>query len=169
VMYPPCASYKEAFAQALDVPLQCPSGGVLTGLLDDTLITYSQAWVSSITSTTMGVSNHFVFNFSAVHPTATTPSPLALMDARFVANLSALTRLTGGTVTDLNAQITVDVATGFQADIFVAVNALNQLATVRLCTGTDATNTDPDAGPVIVRPLDFNATTNPKVWRRMDA
>lgn len=169
VMFPPCATYELAFEQALQVPLECPRGGVLTGLLGGTLVTYSQAWMDSIEVTTLGVTNHFSFNLSAVNPSVSIPSPLALMDPRYVANFSTITGLVGGTAADLDSLVTADVLPGFQMDLFVAIGALNQLATFRLFEGTDATNTDPDAGPVIVRPLDYDGTTNAKVWMRLDA
>lgn len=169
VTFPACASYEEAAMQALDVPVQCPRGGVLTGLHGTSQRVYAQAWVDAISAKNMGVTNHFTFSITAVNPTEATLSPLALMDARYVANLPAITGLTGGTASDLDGLITVDVAAGFQTDVFAAIGALNQKATFRLYAGTDATNTDPDAGPVIVRPVDYHASTNAKVWKRLDA
>ncbi|MFZ2279312.1 MAG: hypothetical protein WAW39_16080 [Prosthecobacter sp.] len=169
VTFPPCASFEEAFAQALDVPVQCPRGGVLTGILGTTQRSYSQAWVNTTHVDTIGVTNLFRFDVTAVNPTTATLSPLALMNINEVANLHAITGLVGGTATDLDSLITSDVLPGFQTDVFVAIGALNQLATFRLYEGTDATNTDPDAGPVIVRPVDYATTTNEKVWKRLDA
>ena len=169
VIFPPCASLEEAFEQALDIPVQCPRGGELVGLLGAKQRSYSQAWVSATHVEMIGLTNLFNFAISAVNPTTATLSPLALMDSRYVANLHAITGLTGGGATKLDGLVTVDVAAGFQVDVFVSIGALNQLATFRLYAGTDATNTDPDAGAVIVRPVDYATTTNEKVWKRLDA
>jgi len=169
VIFPPCASLEEAFEQALDIPVQCPRGGVLTGILGASQRTYSQAWVNTTHVETMGVTNLFNFSITAVNPSTATLSTLAQYDMRNIANLYAITGLTGGGTTKLDGYVTTDVLPGFQLQIFAAIGSLNQLATFRLYAGTDATNTDPDAGPVIVRPADFHASTNAKVWKRLDA
>lgn len=169
VTYPPCATLEEAFAQALDVPVQCPRGGELIGLLGATQRTYAQAWVEAAHVDTIGLTNVFNFSITAVNPTTVTLSPLAQMDSRYVGNLHTITGLTGGNATDLNSYPTTDVPLGFQVQVFVPINGLDQLATFRLIAGPDPTNTDPDVGPVVVRPADYNGSTNAKVWMRLDA
>lgn len=169
VTYPPCATLEEAFAQALDVPVQCPRGGELIGLLGTTQRSYAQAWVEAAHVDTIGLTNVFNFSITAVNPTTATLSPLALLDMRYIANLHAITGLTGGGATNLDGLVTLDVLPGFQTQVFVAIGGLDQLATFRLFEGTDATNTNPDSGPVIVRPVDYHESTNAKVWKRLDA
>lgn len=170
VKFPPCASLEAALLQSRSVPAACPKGGVLVEVHEGTQITYAQAWVTSIRVEREGVSNRFTFSLTATRPDITTPSYLALMNINEVANLYAITGLVGGTENvDLDWYPTVDVLPGFQMDIFVPIGGLDQLATFRLYAGTDATNTDPDAGPVIVRPADYNGSTNAKVWKRLDA
>lgn len=169
VCYPPCDSLEDAMMQSRTVPVTCPLGGVLVEEHAGVRVTYEQAWVTSIRVERMGVTNRFQFSLIGTRPDITTPSTLALMDPRSVANLHTVTGLVGGTETDLDFYTTTDVLPGFQTDIFVPIGGLDQLATFRLFEGTDATNTDPDAGPVIVRPVDYAGGTNEKVWKRLDA
>ncbi|MCF7785557.1 MAG: hypothetical protein K9N47_05510 [Prosthecobacter sp.] len=169
VCFPPCDSLEDAMMQSRTVPVTCPQGGVLVEEHAGVRVTYAQAWVTAIRVQRMGVTNRFEFSLMATRPDIATPSPLALMNINEVANLYAITGLTGGGATKLDGLVTADVLPGFQMDVFVSIGALNQLATFRLYEGTDATNTDPDSGPVIVRPADYATTTNEKVWKRLDA
>jgi|GEM_PF-2214338 len=169
VVYPPCATLEDALMQSRSVLAQCPKGGVLIEEHEGSRITYAQAWVTSIRNERLGVSNRFHYSLLAVSPDIATPSPLALMNINEVANLYSINGLVGGTETDLDSLVTTDVQVGFQADVFVSIGGLDQLATFRLFEGTDAINTDPDAGAVIVRPVDYDGSTNAKVWKRLDA
>lgn len=170
VCFPPCESLEAAMMESRTIPVTCPMGGVLVEEAEGVRVTYAQAWVTSVRVQRMGVTNRFEFSLMATRPDITIPSTLALMNINEVANLHAITGLVGGTETvDLDWYTTTDVLPGFQTDIFVPIGGLDQLATFRLYAGTDATNTDPDAGPVIVRPVDYATTTNEKVWKRLDA
>ena len=169
VTFPPCSSFAAAEMQALDIPAQCPRGGELKGVNGSLQRTYAQAWIDAVRPKNLGVRNEFTFSVTAVNPSTQTLSTLAQMDIRSVANLYAITGLTGGGATNLDGLVTADVLPGFQVQIFVPVSGLNQLAVFRLFSGTDATNTDPTAGPLIVRPVDYDAGTNAKVWKRLDA
>lgn len=168
VTFPPCASYELAAMQALDIPVQCPRGGVLKGLLGSSQRTYAQAWINGISAKNLGVTNQFTFSITAVNPTTATLSPLALMNAQYVANLSAITGLTGGTAADLDSLVTADVLPGFLAFITPSLGGFAQPKHMRLITdpdpGVTAGNDDPSAGTLIVMPLDYDETTNPKIW-----
>jgi hypothetical protein len=102
------------------------------------------------------------FNLPEDDPPAQIPP--AQMDARYVANLHTITGLTGGTATDLDGYTTTDVAAGFTAFILPTIGGVVQPKTFRLIAGTTAENTDPTAGLLVVRPDDYHASTNAKVW-----
>lgn len=165
VTFPPCTSLEEAAAQAQDIALQCPPGGVLTGQYGATLRTYSQAWIDSITSENIGLTNFFTFAISAINPTTATLSKLAQMNSQYIANMPAITGLTGGGSSKLDSYVTTDVAVGFTMLATPTIGGIAQAIHFRLTAGTDATQTDPTAGPLIVRPLDYDAGTNAKVWK----
>ncbi len=164
VIFPPCASLDAAFVQAQDIPVQCPNGGVLTGQLDAELRTYSQAWINDVRVEPLGVRNKFIFAISAINPTSTTLSLLAQMDSRYVANLSAITGLTGGGSTNIDALVTVDVPVGFVAFCSPVIRGIAQPKHFKLTAIATAQNLDPTAGALKVRPLDYDATTNIKFW-----
>lgn len=171
VFRPPPAADTDAAAEALALYFAgLPQQGDLVLLSGARERTFPGACVEAFTPPPRtGISNEFPVKFVAGSVTSRTLSPLAIMNINEVANLYAITGLTGGGDTNLDGLVTVDVSAGFQTDIFVPIGALNQLATFRLFAGTDATNTDPDAGPVVVRPADYDGTTNAKVWKRLDA
>lgn len=164
VAYPPCASIEEAFEEARTVLATCPRGGELTEQIGTTLITYADAKLDDIEVRRMGVTNFFTFRLTAVNPSTTALSPLAAMNANYVANLPLITTLTGGTSTALDGQVTTDVAVGFTALVLVTINGVAQPKHFRLIAGTTAENTDPTAGVLVVRPDDYHASTNAKVW-----
>lgn len=74
---------------------------------------------------------------------------------KFVQNQSALTGLVGGTSTDLDSIATADTAVG----VIAAVVILGVLSYYQLQAGTSA-----ESSPDIIRPDDFNASTNAKIW-----
>jgi hypothetical protein len=77
---------------------------------------------------------------------------------------SKLKALTGET--KLDGLTTADVAVGFTA--FLPALLISSIAVAKmfqLVTGTDAENADPTAGTLIIRPDDYNASTNAKVWK----
>jgi hypothetical protein len=166
VIMAPCASLAAAFEQARQLPAQCPKGGTLVELLGSTEITYASAWLDSIRVERMGVTNILTYQFTATDPAAATLSRLAQMDDRYLAVLKDIAGLTGGTSADLDSLTTTDVADGFTA--FLPRLLIGSVATPKhftLTTGTDAEQTDPTAGLLIVRPDDYHASTNAKVWK----
>ena len=92
------------------------------------------------------------------------PSPLAdysttvEVQNQFVQNRSSLTGLTGGGATNLDGIATVSATVGW----LVALDVSNVLSLYRLESGTDA-----ESSPDIIRPDDYAATTNEKIWRRL--
>lgn len=164
VTFPACDSLAAALLQARQIPATCPKGGTLTEQLGATLITYASAKVESIRAERRGVSNQFTFQLSATDPDTAALSPLAQMNSTYVANLSAITGLTGGGATKLDGYVTTDVPVGFTAVILPDVGGVIVSRTFRLIAGTTAENTDPSAGALVVRPDDYNASTNAKVW-----
>lgn len=76
--------------------------------------------------------------------------------------LPTVNRITGGTATDFDALVTT--ALSGSANYAYQFNdedaSPDTLRAYRLETGTDAENI-----PDIIRPLDYNASTNPKIWR----
>lgn len=169
VMFPANASLELALAQLHDFPAQCPRGGALAMVIGATQRSYSQAWINTIKGEQCGASNLFTFSISAVNPSTTTLSTLGLMDTRYTWNLAAVTGLTGGGINNLDGYTTTDVdATKQPAAVITAtIGAVVQTKTFRLVAGMDATNTDPLAGTLIVRPADYNASTNAKVWKEV--
>lgn len=167
VTFPACASLEAAYAQARSIPLSCPKGGVLTEQIGSTLTTFSDAWIEGeIGVERQGVRNVFTFNLTAVDPDTVTISTLAQLNMNYVVNLYAITGLAGGGSTNLDGYTTTDVSVGFTA--FLPALLISSVAVpkmMQLVTGTDAENTDPTAGVIIVRPDDYNASTNPKVWK----
>ena len=165
VTFPPCATEELAFYESLIVPTQCPAGGVLSCEFGSTVITYSQAWRESIDVVPLGLTNRFTFNFTAVNPDATR-SALALLNMNYVANLYTITGLTGGGSTNLDGKVTTDVTVGFTAflpNLLISSVAVPKM--MHLVSGTDAENADPSAGLLIIRPDDYHASTNAKVWK----
>ena len=72
-----------------------------------------------------------------------------------------ITGLDGGTVIDLNYLATVDLDTNYTVLTGVTIGLNAPGKTWALKDGADAN--DPAGG--VVRPLDFNASTNAKVWK----
>lgn len=164
VAFPPCASIAAALLEARQIPLTCPRGGELIEQHGATAITFSDARVTSIEVVRRGLSNQFTFALEAINPSSGELSTLALMDSRYVANLNSITGLTGGTATDLDGQTTTDVSVGFTCFITPTIGGLVVPKHMRLVAGTTAENADPLAGPLVIRPDDYHASTNAKVW-----
>ena len=94
---------------------------------------------------------------AAVSPTPTSSFYTKVeTNAKFVQNQSSLTGLTGGTATDLDSLTTSGIAVG----PIVAVVLSDVLSYYQLQTGTDA-----ESSPDIIRPDDYAASTNEKIWQ----
>jgi hypothetical protein len=77
-------------------------------------------------------------------------------DQRFIRNRYDLTGLTGGTSTDLDGIVTTTESVG----VIIATSISSALSFYQLTTGTDA-----ESSPNIIRPDDYAASTNEKVWK----
>lgn len=67
-----------------------------------------------------------------------------------------ITGLTGGTSTDLDGIDTVDIDVG----MFLLFRVATSVYPYELVAGTDA-----EASPTVIRPDDYDGTTNQKVWK----
>jgi len=98
-------------------------------------------------------------------PGSGTPTPIedyltsAQTYDRFVQNRSAITGLTGGGVLNLDGITTLTKGPGW----IVAVMISGGLKFYQLQAGTDA-----ESSPDVIRPDDYTATTNEKVWRLLN-
>lgn len=166
---PPAADYDEA-AEALTLYFaELPQQGDLVLLSGTRERTFPDACVEAFTPPPrIGLSNEFPLRFIAGAVTTRTRSPLGLMDTRYIANLPTITTLTGGTITSLDSQITVDVDAGFTAFIRPTLAGIAQPKMMQVITdpdpGVTVGNDDPAAGTLIVLPLDYDEATNAKIW-----
>lgn len=79
--------------------------------------------------------------------------------SEFPADISRdITGLTGSTAADLNGIPTVNLAVGSIVWFLIS----GALVCYRLRTGTDSTSS-----PTVIRPVDFQSVTNPKIWERL--
>lgn len=172
---PPFETFGAALVAGLTYFGNLPDEGPLVITEGADQVTFSSAVCveCKIIEEIVGLSHAVALRFICGQPTNATLSPLAQMDINAVCNLYKVTGLTGGGETNLDGWPTADVLPGFRADIFATIGGLKQDARFRLFASadlsSDATQTDPLAGPVIVRPADYHATTNPKAWVRIDA
>lgn len=167
VVHPPCASLAAAIAEAVNIPATCPKGGTLVEVYGATTITFAQAWLKNISVTRRGITNQFTYDLVATNPDSTL-SPLASMSINNVINRYAITGLSGGGATKLDGETTADLDVGYVLFITPTIGGLVIPKHFKLITdpdpGVTAENTDPDAGPLIVIPDDYNASTNAKIW-----
>jgi hypothetical protein len=167
VTFPACESLEAAYVQARTIPLSCPKGGVLTEQVGDVVTTFADSWIEgAIGVERLGVTNRFTFNLTAVDPNTFTPNSfLSTLNMNYTANLYFVTGLTGGDNTKLDGYATTDVLVGFAAFLpGLLIGGVPTAKMFQLITGTAAENADPAAGKLIIRPDDFDADTNPKVW-----
>jgi len=87
---------------------------------------------------------------------SSSPASISSLVSQYVQNRFSITRLTGGTLSDLDGLITTTMATG----TLVAVKAASGISFYQLEDGTD-----PEAVPVTIRPDDYAVSTNEKVWK----
>lgn len=86
------------------------------------------------------------------------------MNQKYVANLPAITGMTGGGASNLDGLTTLDVTPGLTVFVCVTVSGVTRGVHFRLTAATTAENTNPESGPLIIRPDDYNADSNAKVW-----
>lgn len=101
-----------------------------------------------------------IINPSAFDPHAI-PQPVFPTDSSFLTVRLDITGLTGGLISDLDSILTADLSTGRLYALGVSIGASVPGQLYVLKAGTDPAT----ASNTVVRPLDYNATTNPKIWR----
>ena len=171
IEFPACGTFEEALLESLMYFANLPDEGTLVITHGAESVTYSAAVCSrcSQLQAIEGLSNGVQLTFVCGEPVNATLSPLALLNMSYVANLHAIVGLTGGGATKLDGQVTADVSVGFTAFLplllisSVAVPKMMHLIT-DLDPGVTTENADPSAGLVIIKPDDYHATTNPKLW-----
>lgn len=91
------------------------------------------------------------------------PVPVFATDSSFLTVRLDITGLTGGLISDLDAIETTELSTGrlYALGVSVGVDVPNQQWVLQ--SGTDA------ASLTVVRPLDYDETTNPKIWKAYSA
>jgi hypothetical protein len=110
--------------------------------------------VSSIGAVTSTIPNDVIKGAEGV-PTAGTPAyPIA---AQVPIWLVSLTALTGGTAACLDSLVT---ATGLFTSRIVIISISGAAKIYQLVAGTDA-----ESSPTVIRPDDYNASTNAFVWK----
>ncbi|MBS0328212.1 MAG: hypothetical protein JSR30_00035 [Proteobacteria bacterium] len=89
------------------------------------------------------------------------PAVVAVTAQNVIQNQYSITGLTGGGATNLDGLLTANGATAAYAVVIVAFGSPLAASIWRLEPGVDA------AGPGVVRPVDFNSSTNPQVWKQI--
>lgn len=116
---------------------------------------------SSIGDITTTIKHDVLSGTEGTPTNAGDPSAYALITAT-TQYLPSLTGMTGGTATDLDSIATVSTAVG---GLYKLVDAATGYArTYELVAGTDA-----ESAPSVIRPDDYAATTNEKVYKLTDA
>ncbi len=118
----------------------------------------SGGWESSILPVSFLIYNDIIGGDEGTPTNADDPDEY-LLKASGYEWLPTVTSKTGGTSIDLDAIPTVDRPVGGVVAFKDEDAALNQVRLYRLETGTDA-----EDSPDYIRPDDFNASTNAKVW-----
>ena len=170
---PAVASFGLSLVSALMYFSNLPDEGTLVFAEGAQQVTFANAvcpkW--KIVDEIVGVSYAVALQFVLGQPTNATLSLLAQMDSRYLANLSAITGLTGGGASNLDSQITADVAVGFRAFLTPTIAGIAQPKVMGLITdpdpGVTVTNEDPAAGTLIILPADYDAATNAKIWTEL--
>jgi hypothetical protein len=96
-------------------------------------------------------------------PEATADSSLAWLALNAIRYYPSITGLTGGGSTNLDGIPTTTLAARTLIHIMRSVDSIERLETWRLASSTDAE----DAASGIVRPDDYHASTNAKVWKQL--
>lgn len=179
IQFPPAASFGAALIESLMYFANLPDEGALV-IQDGALsVTFSTAVCQRNVQLEeiYGLSNAVGLTFICGQPSNATLSLLAQMNSDNLINLYrlglrvngvAITKLNGGTTDALDALTTTDVDVGFAGWSFFTIGSDIQQMTLSLITdpdpGVTVENADPSAGPVIILPDDYNASTNPKIW-----
>jgi hypothetical protein len=124
----------------------------------------SGGWRSSIELIPFTIYHDILVGDEATPASAANPAEY-LLKASGIEWLPTVTSQTGGTAADLDAVPTVAVTVG-KVVMFKDADTSDLMRTYQLTAGSDA-----ESAPTVIRPDDFNASTNAKVWkqRQIDA
>ena len=105
---------------------------------------------------------HDILSGGEATPTNAGDPTQYLLKASAAEYLATTTSKTGGTAADLDAVPTVAVTVGKLVQFVDQDDSPNVLRTYRLISGTTA-----ESSPTVIRPDDYNASTNAKVWQQV--
>jgi len=118
----------------------------------------SGGWRSSVEPVEFTIYHDILVGDEATPTNAGDPTQY-LLKASGIEWLPTVTSQTGGTAADLDAIATVAVTVG-KAVMFKDADTSNLIRLYQLIASTDA-----ESAPTTIRPDDYNASTNAKVWR----
>jgi hypothetical protein len=119
----------------------------------------SGGWRSSVEPVEFTIYHDILVGDEATPTNAGDPTQY-LLKASGIEWLPTTTSQTGGTAADLDAIATVGVTVG-KLVMFKDADTSDLLRTYQLTAGTDA-----ESAPAVIRPDDYNASTNAKVWKQ---
>ena len=121
----------------------------------------SGGWRSSIELIPFTIYHDILVGDEATPASAANPAEY-LLKASAAEYLATTTSKIGGTAADLDAIPTVAVTVGKLVQFVDQDASPNVLRTYRLITGTTA-----ESSPTVIRPDDYNASTNTKIWQQV--
>lgn len=119
----------------------------------------SGGWRSSVEPVTFTLYHDLIVGDEATPTNAGDPTQY-LLKASGIEWLPTTTSQIGGTAADLDAIATAGVTVG-KLVMFKDADSADLLRTYQLTSGTDA-----ESAPAVIRPDDYNASTNAKVWKQ---
>lgn len=119
----------------------------------------SGGWRSSVEPVEFTIYHDILVGDEATPTNAGDPTQY-LLKASGIEWLPTTTSQIGGTAADLDAIATVGVTVG-KLVMFKDADSADLLRTYQLTAGTDA-----ESAPAVIRPDDYNASTNAKVWKQ---
>jgi hypothetical protein len=119
----------------------------------------SGGWRSSVEPVEFTIYHDILVGDEATPTNAGDPTQY-LLKASGIEWLPTVTSQTGGTAADLDAIATVGVTVG-KLVMFKDADTSDLLRTYQLTAGTDA-----ESAPAVIRPDDYNASTNAKFWKQ---
>jgi len=121
----------------------------------------SGGWRSSIEPIPFTIYHDILVGDEATPASAANPAEY-LLKASGAEYLATVTSKIGGTAADLDAVPTVAVTVGKLVQFVDQDASPNVLRTYRLISGTTA-----ESSPSVIRPDDYNASTNTKIWQQV--
>ena len=121
----------------------------------------SGGWRSSVEPVEFTIYHDILVGDEATPTNAGDPTQY-LLKASAAEYLATTTSKIGGTAADLDAIPTVAVTVGKLVQFVDQDDSPNVLRTYRLITGTTA-----ESSPTVIRPDDYNASTNTKIWQQV--